>query len=414
VKSGGRGSILLRGLFLLLTAAPICRGGSWDFTPPGDPQRSWGVSLATGVQYDDNFNATEFDRQSGLRYTSDLNLRTKFPWERLLVSGQYDYGVVYPNNNDLGGVNQSHTLNLSANYSVNPRLFLSLNENLVNSIQPQLVQGPSGAPTTIIQAGTYFYDQVGATVSYSLTPRWSANVSGSWDIWRYQEEVYATNYDHTDYSATISALYSLSSRTVLGMNFQYAEDTYSNPGFKNGLNAYSNTGYLSLTHQFNPKVALVLNGGYTVRNSEDGSTSTGPSGYGSLIYNYGPLDTISLAVAQTLSSASIQVTRSYSAQQTTSFDLQVNHRFTVRLHSAVEVSYSYNSFTALLLNQQFQLQNATPNDESITGHWSVRYDFRPWLTTGLDYYYTQQISSNVNLVQPYSRDQIGVSVTLIY
>ncbi len=413
MKSGGRVSILSRGLFLLLVATPVCHA-AWDFTAPGEPNRNWSAALSSSLQYDDNFNATETNRQSGFRYSSDLTLRARIPWERFLLNGQYDYGVSYPNNYFLGGVNESHTLNASGIYTLNPRLILSLGENFVYSLQPQLVQTAAGVPVSIIQAGTYLYDAVGANVSYSLTPRWTASVSGNWDIWRYQELAFATNNDHQDYSMTLSAIYSVDTRTTVGVNYQYAGDIYTNPGFENGLNAYSNTGYLSLAHQFNPKLALVLNGGYTVRNAEDGTTSTSPSGYGSLIYNYGPVDTISLIVAQSLSSAGIQYSHSYSAQETTSFDLRVNHRFTPRLHTTVEATYAYNTFTAPLLNQQLQVRTATPNDEAITAHWGIGYDFRIWLSAGVDYYYSRLLSSDVNLVQPYSRDQISVSLTLVY
>ena len=162
MKSGGRVSILSRGLFVLLVATPVCRA-AWDFTAPGDPNRSWSVALASGVQYDDNWNATEIDRQSGLRYNSDLTLRAKFPWERSLLSGLYDYGINYPANKGLGGVDQSHTLNISEIYSLNPRLILSLNEGFVNSLQPQLVQTAAGVPATIIQAGTIFTTRSGPT-----------------------------------------------------------------------------------------------------------------------------------------------------------------------------------------------------------------------------------------------------------
>jgi hypothetical protein len=266
VKSGGRVSILSRGLLLLLAATAVCRA-AWEFTAPGEPNRSWNAVLSSSMQYDDNWNATEFDRASGIRYTSDLTLRAKVPWERSLLSGQYDFGIVYPADDNLGGVDESHTLNISEIYSPNPRLVLSLNENLVDSLQPQLVQTAAGVPVNIIQAGTYLYDAVGANLTYSLTPRWSASVSGAWDIWRYQKLAFSTNNNHEDYSVTLSALYSLDTRTIVGVNYQYAWDIYINPGFKNGLNAYSNNGYLSLTHQFNPKLALVLNGGYTVRNA---------------------------------------------------------------------------------------------------------------------------------------------------
>lgn len=413
MKSGGRVSILLRAVVLSLVAAPVCRA-AWDLTAPGEPNRNWNAAVSGGGQYDDNFNGTQVKRESGFRYTSDLTLRARVPWERLFLSGQYDYGIVYPNNNNLGGLNQSHTLNISGNYSANPRLLLSMNDNFVNSLQPQLVQTAAGVPPTVIIAGTYLYNLVGGSVSYSLTPRWTASLSGNWDIWRYQEAAYATNNDHEDYSVTLSALYAINPRAIAGVNYQYAEDTYTNPGFKNGLNANSDTGYLSLTYQFNPKLALVVNGGYTVRNSEDGSSSTAPSVYGSLTYNYGPADSVSLIVAQSLSSASVALTRTFSAQRTTSLDLRLNHRFTVRLHTVAEVTYADSTFTAALLNQQFQLRNTTPNDQAITAHWGIGYDFRIWLSAGMDYYYTRLLSSDVSVVQPYSRDQIGVRVTLSY
>jgi hypothetical protein len=311
-------------------------------------------------------------------------------------------------------VSQSHTLNIAGNYNPNPRLSLTVNENFVDSLQPQLVQGPSGAPTSVIFAGTYLYDQVGGSASYSLTPRWTASIAGTWDIWRYAETTWATNNDHEDYSVTLSALYSIDPRTIVGVNYQYAGDTYSHPGFENGLNAYSNTGYLSLTHQFNPKLALVLNGGYTVRDAGDGTTSTAPSAYGSLIYNYGPIDTISLIAAESLSSSGLGYNRSFSAQENTSLDVQVNHRFTSRLHTAVEAAYVHSTFTAEVIGQHLVPQNVTPSDQSITAHLGIHYDFRVWLSAGLDYYYTRLLSSEVALVQPYSRDVIGVNLTLTY
>jgi hypothetical protein len=287
VKSVGRISILVWAVFLVLVAPPVCRA-AWDITPAGDPGRNWGVALSSGVQYDDNFNGTEFDRQSGLQYTSDLTLHAKVVDQRSLLSGQYDYGIVYPSNKQLGGVNQSHNLNVSENFSVNPRLLLAVNENFVNSVQPQLVLTAAGVPPTVIIAGTYIYDSIGASVSYALTPRWNMSISGNWDIWSYDETIYATNDNHQDYSTTLSAIYSINPRTTVGVNYEYGGDVYTRAGPQNGLNAYFNTGYLSLTHQFNPKLALVLNGGYTVRDSGDGTVSTAPSAYGSLIYNYGP------------------------------------------------------------------------------------------------------------------------------
>jgi len=413
VKPGRRVSVLCRAVFLLLAATPVCRG-AWDFTAPGEPNRNWGATVASGVEYDDNFNSTEFNRQSGYRLTSDLTLRARVVGERSLLNGVYDYGVLYPNYLHLGGVSQSHNLNASATYAVNPRLFLSLNENFVGSVQPQLVQTIAKVPVTIVQAGTYMYDFVGASASYSLTRRWTMSCAGNWDIWRYQETVYATNNDHEDYSVTLSALYSLDPRTVVGVNYQYAADTYTHPGPENSLNGDANTGYLSLTRQFNPKLSLALNGGYTVRTSGDGTSSTGPSAYGALVYNYGPLSTITLTAAQTLNAASVAGTRSFSAQENTSFNLQVNHRITVRLHTIIEGSYVYSTFTLPVVGQTLVPQNVSPIEQSMVGHWGIGYDFRQWVSATLDYYYSRLISSDVNLAQPYSRDTVSVRVVLAY
>jgi hypothetical protein len=126
------------------------------------------------------------------------------------------------------------------------------------------------------------------------------------------------------------------------------------------------------------------------------------------------LDSISLIGAEALSASSLGYNQSFGAQQTASLALQVNHRFTARLHTVVSATYADNSFTAPLLNQQFQLRTTTPNDEAITAQWTIGYDFRIWLSAGMYYNYTKLLSSDVNLVQSYSRDQIGVSLTLTY
>jgi hypothetical protein len=413
VKPGRRVSVLCRAVFLLLAATSVCRG-AWDFTAPGEPNRNWSAAVATGVEYDDNFNSTEFHRQSGYRLTSDLTLRAKVVGQRSLLSGQYDYGLLYPNYNHVGGVNQSHSLNASATYAVNPRLFLSLNEIFVDSIQPQLVQTIAKVPVTIVQAGTYIYDFVGTGASYSLTRRWTMSCAGNWDIWRYQEAAFATNNDHEDYSMTLSALYSLDPRTVVGVNYQYAASTYTHPGPKNSLNSDANTGYLSLTRQFNPRLSLAVNGGYTVRTSGDGSSSTAPSAYGALVYNYGPASTIALTGAESLNAATVGTTGGFSAQENTSFNLQVNHRFTARLHTIIEGSYVYSTFILPVVGQTLVPQNVSPSEQSMVGHWGIAYDFRQWLFTTLDYSYTRLISSNANLAQPYSRDTVSVRVVLAY
>jgi len=294
------------------------------------------------------------------------------------------------------------------------------------------VRGPGNAPISVVQAGTYIYDSVGFGLNYSLAPRWNVAFSSSWDIWDYQSSAIASNDNHQDYSATLSALYLLDTRTTVGLNYQYGQNVYVNAGTNNGLDAVSHTLYLSVVRRFNPRLSLSLNGGYTIRTSQDGTQSTSPSAYAQFVYNYGPVDTITLTLAQSLSQASVGITRQFSATQNTSLDLQLNHRLTARLRTVGEISYVYSSFTQPLGGSTttgpvavggfgsptfigpFGGITVTPNDQSLMCHLGLSYSFRDWASAVMDYYYTELVSSDASLIQPYTRNQISAGISLAY
>ena len=409
VKRAGRISLRSPVLLLFLVASRTAFAG-WELTPPAEPNRNWHVDARVGGSYDDNFNATEKNRQSGFRDSSSITLRASVPLERFLMGVQYSYGIDYPRDVKLGGVDQTHNLNAGASYSVNPRLTLSLSENYINSLQPQLVLGPANAPITIEQAGTYVYNNLGGAVNFDLSQRWVMSVSGSWDIWRYQASSVASNNDHEDYSTTVSALYSVDPRTIVGLNYQYGQTLYVNPGYHNGLNASSHTGYLSIIRRFNPELSATIYGGYTLRESEDGTVNTSPSVFGSLVYNYGPISTLSLTAAESLSASTLGVTREFSAQQNTSVALQVNHRLTARLTAVADLTFVYSSFTAPL----FPGVTVSPSEQALTAHVGFNYAFRNWVSAVMDYYHYELVSSNSLLIQPYERNTIFLGLGLTY
>lgn len=411
MKQSRRISILAPALFLFVAAAPGCFA-TWDFTTPVDPNRNWGISETTSGEYDDNWYSEPRNQQSGFRLASDFKFHASVvPLQRIFLGIQYDYGIVYPHDANLGGVDQAHNLNISATYAVNPRLALSLSENFVSSFEPGIVQGANGAPVTLSSGGNYIYDAVGAGVNYQLAPRWIASLNGNWDIWRYQTSSIASNNDHEDYSATLSAQYVLDARTEVGLNYQYSQDIYVNSGFNDGLNGYGNTAYLSAVHRFNPQLSLALNGGYTIRNSEDGSTASSPSGSLVLTYNYGPSSRLTMTIAQSLTEASLGSTSSFSAQENTSFALQAYHRITVRLHVTADASYVYSTFKEPLGGTVGTLK---PHEQAATGHIGLGYDLRTWISVVADYSYTQLLSSDERIIAPYTRDLVSVGITLSY
>jgi len=412
VRRSWRNPILAPALFLFLVVADTCFA-AWNLTTPTDPNRSWGVSETTSEEYDDNWTSVEHNRETGFRTSSDVKFRASIPLERIFAGVNYDYTVVYPSTASSSDVNQTHNLGLSATYLVNPRLELSLSETFISSIEPGIVQ-QNGASVTLTSGGNYIYDSVGAGVSYQLAPLWTASLNGSWDIWQYQTSTVASNNNHQDYSVTASALYALDTRTTVGLNYQFSQDVYVNAGTNNGLNGYANSAYLSVVRRFNPKLSLTVNAGYTLRNSEDGSANSSPSGLASLTYNYGPLSTLAVTIAQSLTEATLGVTGAFSAQENTSFALQANHRITVRLRAVADASYVYTTFTAPLGGTNAVVTTVKPHEQGATGHIGLRYDFKTWLGAVLDYSHTQVVSSDSRVVQPYSRNQASVGITLTY
>ena len=115
-------------------------------------------------------------------------------------------------------------------------------------------------------------------------------------------------------------------------------------------------------------------------------------------------------IAQALSQATIGVSRQFSAQQNTSVALQINHRLTVRLHALANVTYNYSTFTAPI----FANVTVSPNDQALTAHLGIGYDFRQWLSAVMDYYHTELISSDPRLIEPYTRNQISIGMSVSY
>ena len=56
----------------------------------------------------------------------------------------------------------------------------------------------------------------------------------------------------------------------------------------------------------------------------------------------------------------------------------------------------------------------TPNEQALTAHLGLNYAFRDWVSAVLDYYYSEIVSSDAALIEPYTRDQINVGISLTY
>jgi len=237
----------------------------------------------------------------------------------------------------------NHNVNVVANYTVNPRLALSVNENFVNSLQPELVRSSANAPLRLCRRARTFTTPwgVGSSTRCRRDGVYRSTALGTFGSTKF---VYRSNNNHQDYSATLSALY-LWTRAPRRAELPVRSNIYVNAGTNNALDAVSHTLVSIPRAEVQPTPVLVPQGGYYGPRLAGRTQSTSPSAYGSLVYVYGPTSTITLTLAQSLSEATIGVNRQFRRPAKHSFVLQISHRLTARLRAIGDITYVYSSFT---------------------------------------------------------------------
>ncbi|MFV0416198.1 MAG: hypothetical protein ACK5NG_07505, partial [Chthoniobacterales bacterium] len=216
------------------------------------------ITLSVREGWDDNVNASHTNRVSSFYTNFAAGVNYTFGSPRLKLSTNLSGGLTYYYNNDAGRkTNLSGLWNLSAVYSVSPRMTLSMGTSTGYYSQPTI----SNPGTAFSGDQSYFSSNTYFSLSYQWTERFSTTTG-----YRIGAIIYSGNRVNDglgNISQTISQSFNfhLWPTTTLVAEYRINPVTY----FSADQNSWGNYFLLGFNHTFNPRSTWTFRAGAELR-----------------------------------------------------------------------------------------------------------------------------------------------------
>ncbi len=407
IRQTTAGAIFLLGFGLQAARA------DWQPSPPGDPARQWRFSLDTDVGYDNNFNTENPVRKSSATFVWSPTAEIKIPGEQTAGQFRYQYTSTYFLDVGLTKPDESHVLDANVSHVFTPRLSASLTDSFRRGIEPTLV-----GPLIFRERGDYTYNTIGANISFLLTSRWTLSLNQSWEHWMFDTKSESIDNDRDGYGTTASAVYQLSPRTSVGLNYNYTRTAYSFSSITNSVrDSDSQALYLSINHRFKPLVFMQASAGAQLAGFGGGGSDASPYLNLSATYNFATRSTISAGGSYNIQLSELAAYRS--SQQLATF-LALSHDLTAKCSVSLAFNYiisTYGNFNPVFLNG-FNPQPRQVGEDSWQVNLIARYAFTPWMGLTMEYTY-QDLASGfdnraLNSFRSFDRMHGDVGIHLLY
>lgn len=390
------------GLGLIVMSAVVAEA-VYNPTQLPDPSRRWSVSVAAREGYDDNSNTSSDNKQGSATTLIEPQLLVNFPQDQTFLGLRYAYDMVYYSRRVGDDIDQSHSVDLLLSHRFNPRLVLDINETMRRGVEPELVDN------AVIQRqkGDYWYNSLSAGLTYNISRRWLAKLTQGWGMWAYDNAGVASYSDRNDLQTSAAAIYSLNPSTALGLNYQFGTTMYKDSGPGDVRNFESHSVFLSLSHQFNPKLAVQVAGGGTIGVFSDREDASPYASVG-VSYSYAPGSSVSANLGYALTSSDVGL---YRSSDTLGLNAQINHRITRKFRASLSsalVLYSYNNLDPAVSS----IYPADVNEEAWRLGAGLTYEFTRWFSADVNYAY-ERVSSDL-VGRDYDRNRVNAGIRLTY
>ncbi len=374
-----------------------------------DPSRRWAVSALVSGGYDDNVYTSSSDdpnkKSSGITVV-EPKFYLNYPMDQTFIGLRYAYNATYYwDRTGSDAWDQSHIADFIASHRFTPRLQLDVTDSFRRGLQPELVDMSTGVPYIRQQNGDYYYNNLIGTLTYNLTRLWTLSVGMGWEYWSYDEATVATDNDRNIYSPNIGINYTVNPSTTIGLYFRESLVEYSTPGLNDARNSHTETVYLSLIHQFNPKLSGQINAGGGVTEFGDDHSSTSPYASGSLTYRYAPNGTVTVGSSYFLYTSDQY---GYRSADTLATFLQLNHMITPKLAATLGGTYIRSEYGD---PDPWLTPLGEPKSDAYRVNLGLNYAFTRWLSAELNYTY-DRVSSQLG--NSYDRNRVWVGVRVTY
>lgn len=381
----------------------------WRLSTPGDPSRNWSVQIESGLGYDDNTDTASKKKDSSASINLEPQVQLRWPGQQTSARLQYIYRLLQYTNRDNADQQQSHIVDLSVSHAFTPRLSVTVYDTFRRGIEPELVENS----IVTRQRGDFNFNNVGGSVGYQFSPRWSAGLSPNWEILEYDETAIATNDNRQTFGVNAYANYAVTPRLFVGGNYRYSFTEYTAGSSTNeSRDVDSQALFATVIYRYKPQVALQLSAGAQLAGFADESSDLSP--YVSLTgsYNVGAKTTASAGF--TYSIALTEVAQYRSSDQASWF-VNLRHQITTKFSTSVDALYVMSTLNNLNPDFKSPFPGITPPTRSesvIRFGCNLRYDFTRWASLSLNYNHDQADSEIKG--RSYDRNRYSLNLRLIY
>lgn len=313
---------------------------------PTETSKPWNVSASLRAFYDDNYNTA--NKGTGLVKDS-FGIEVKpgasvywLPDEQTYLGAAYVYSMKWYEARKDHSIDQSHELTLKADHRFSERFRLNLNDSLVYSQEPDIIDSNGPVTSFIRQNQNVFRNRAAIRLNSQITDRFELE-SGYQNIYYdYKDPSYSSTLDRDEHMIWLDGIYHVQEHFAALIGYQFHLFDYMNTT-KSLDDSAGHAIYVglrkALTSQLNVEAKAGVQLTHYMHHVTD-ENEVGPYVDASASYEYLPGSSLKVGVSVTRVPTDISGSTD---QETEAVYAQVNHRITANLTASVIGQFQHNT-----------------------------------------------------------------------
>ena len=312
---------------MALPAATMAREGA----------RNYLIHNRLRLEYDDNIRETERDKTSSFKIIEEVEFLVNFNLENTFVSFRYKPSFVWWENRDESSTDLHHDFDFIFNHKFTPRLALGIKDTFRYAELPEAIE----RGTVVRQRSDFLYNALLGTLTYQVTPVGRMEMSGRYNLLRYDKFEIADVEDYDMYVAGLSYRHSIVPETSVSLESRFESISYDTVD----RDADSYQVGVGTEHMFSPNVLGNARIGYHYKDYSADSVSSDSAPYAELNMTLvpSPATRISFGIGHSMLESDIFP---YANQDRTRLFVGVAYDVTARVSWNIAGSYIYSKYDA--------------------------------------------------------------------
>lgn len=369
--------------------------------------RNYMIHNRLRLEYDDNIRETDKDTSSSFKIIEEVEFLVNFNLDNTFISVRYKPSFVWWENRREGSTDLHHDFDFIFNHAFTPRLALSVKDTFRYAELPEAIE----RGTVVRQRNDFIYNALLGTMTYKVTPVGRFEVSGRYNLLRYDKSSVADREDYDMYVAGLTYRHAIVQETALTLDTRFESIDYSDKDFDRGSDSYQFGA--GVEHMFSPVVLGNARLGYQYKDFSDSSISSDSAPYVEANMTVSPSPATRLTMGASYSMMESDIFP-YANQDRTRLFVSMSQDLTARVALNLAGSYSYSKYraddaVARELEEagvDFELDDGSENVVQLSARLTYRVNRSNWLEAGWQFT-TLDADSKLNR-QDFDRNRISI------